>query len=947
MRRVFKRLLICILICLIINNFFLSGISFAADGRSVVGKTLSMLLGTFVGVLTWPLRVIALAIGFAMDVLTAQLAYSQGAIDANGNIVADTILENNRITPYDILFNKIAIIDINFFNIPNDGSIISTMRMSIAGWYYVMRNIASAILLCVLIYVGIRMAISTVASDKAMYKKMLVDWVCSLALIYLLQYIIIFTFSVNEVLVKAMASIGEQGNLDAAISEIAGISFWGAHTDAIAASIIYCMIVAQTLGLFLSYFNRMLKISFLIIIAPLITLTYSIDKMGDGKAQALNTWLKEFVYTVLIQPFHCIIYISFVSMALNVLNASPRNNLAGSILAILCIRFTKDAEKILGKIFRFGDHASDASLAVGMAASAVALSKAKSLGKDTKKVLNGLKGSKGRIQSGIKKAKVDLATAKNFFKKDENGNKMTLAQAKEAAEIAVTSKEAAKIESKNSKKYGVVSKENSKLQPKDDDEKEEFEKAFSKGNLQKVNEWKEKEKDKYSRYQQYTYQQRLANATAANIKLGMSDNAAAAYARAQVAKEVRKEQKDQKQREKHPRISAARGSLARVGQYINNSETLRVLGEELRETISKGAGWATGSGVYGAGKSAFEAITLGATVTRGLGELLKDTNKTLLNNVSQLLQASGIRDTAGAAIEMGAINAERDNYENADDFVDEIMKQLDSVLTNLDKNKKKTLKNTVKRLTQEEIAKNPLSDNSDISRVLFANSTISDLMKKGGIKQSDIEPVTQETSNFYRRKAIYDTIKQAGNIGIQPDAFIEGSIDRFRKDSFANSISSMSGVATAANEAIAKQIIQDVDAKKKSLEVTEAENWVNALSDQDIQDVERTIENELRQNKADIAEDVALRINESLQRIYDAELKNKVSQLVKEIEIYKDALTTAIDEAAKAEIESKIGFAKSELKQEFDLGQERWKREKKYDDNGTIEMIRNSIIGVL
>ena len=251
MRRVFKRLLICILICLIINNFFLSGISFAADGRSVVGKTLSMLLGTFVGVLTWPLRVIALAIGFAMDVLTAQLAYSQGAIDANGNIVADTILENNRITPYDILFNKIAIIDINFFNIPNDGSIISTMRMSIAGWYYVMRNIASAILLCVLIYVGIRMAISTVASDKAMYKKMLVDWVCSLALIYLLQYIIIFTFSVNEVLVKAMASIGEQGNLDAAISEIAGISFWGAHTDAIAASIIYCMIVAQTLGLFL------------------------------------------------------------------------------------------------------------------------------------------------------------------------------------------------------------------------------------------------------------------------------------------------------------------------------------------------------------------------------------------------------------------------------------------------------------------------------------------------------------------------------------------------------------------------------------------------------------------------------------------------------------------------------------------------------------------------
>ena len=51
--------------------------------------------------------------------------------------------------------------------------------------------IVLSILLCVLIYVGIRMAISTVASDKAAYKKMLVDWACSLALIFLLQYIIL------------------------------------------------------------------------------------------------------------------------------------------------------------------------------------------------------------------------------------------------------------------------------------------------------------------------------------------------------------------------------------------------------------------------------------------------------------------------------------------------------------------------------------------------------------------------------------------------------------------------------------------------------------------------------------------------------------------------------------------------------------------------------------
>ena len=60
------------------------------------------------------------------------------------------------------------------------------------------------------------------------------------------------------------------------------------------------MLVFQTLGLVISYINRMIKIAFLIIISPLISITYSIDKIGDGKSQALDTWLKEFVYTVLM-----------------------------------------------------------------------------------------------------------------------------------------------------------------------------------------------------------------------------------------------------------------------------------------------------------------------------------------------------------------------------------------------------------------------------------------------------------------------------------------------------------------------------------------------------------------------------------------------------------------------------------------------------------------------
>lgn len=927
MRRVLKKLLICILICLIINNFFFSEISFATDGRSAIGQAVSLLLGSFVGLLTWPIRIFALAAGWAMDLLASQLAYSQGSIDANGNIIADTLLENNRITPFDILFNKIAVIDINFFNIPDDGSIISNMRLSIARWYYVMRNLASAILLCILIYVGIRMAITTVASDKAMYKKMLVDWVCSLAIIYVLQYIIIFTFSVNDVLVRSMATIGEQGDLDTAISNIAAIA-WGISTDAIAATIIYCMLVAQTLGLFFSYFNRMLKIAFLLIVAPLITLTYSIDKMGDGKAQALGTWLKEFVYTVLIQPFHCIIYIAFVSMALEILEADPMNNLAGAILAMLCIRFTKDAEKILGKIFRFGEHASDASLAVGMAASAVALSKAKSIGKTTKTFVNGVRGSKGKIKNAIRNAKVDGLALKNFFTRDEHGNKRTLAQAKEAAEIEVTEKEAEKLANKNAKKYGVVSKENDFLKPENDTERDEFKKALEQGDLNTINNWKETQKDKYNRYQQYSYQQRIENATAANIHAGMSDKLAVAHARAQVAREVRNEKKDERFREKHRVLSKGKGEIARFRQFASQSETLRLLGNELKNNIRGGIAFAAGSGVYGAGKSAVESTVLGFAVNKSLEEAFKDTHGTLVNNVSQLLQGGGFKDSANAATEMTSIMARADDYEDAADFIDRLLKNIDNALGQLDGNDKKTIKNTITRIAQNEFAKNPLADNNDVARAIFANQTVKQIMEKGDVKREAIEGTVGESIDFYRQKAIYDTVKKAGELGIAPDSFVESSLKRFTNDTYANSVSEMSGLSVAANKAEAQDVI-DRAVYGDEFELEDAERVIAGRLDRDVQDIERRIEDAI---KSEYYSDYSDSIKNNLRLLYDAELKHKVETLLAEVEQYKNVLRSTVETEAQDELKAKIEFVRSELRSEVKLADKRWKSESRTND---------------
>ena len=351
-----------------------------------------------------------------MDILVASLAQMEGVNYGEGGLIP-------IITPYEIFFNKYKLLDINFFDLTSvdEGSTVYMIRSSVATWFYAMRLIASAILLVILIYVGIRMAISTVAEDKAKYKKMLFDWICSLALIYVLQYIAIFTIYCNNAIVNALSSAlsdlsaveDQVGNilLDIGLKAVGGIGI-----TSMAAVLVFCFIVFQTIAFLIAYISRMVKIGFLIIISPLISLTYSIDKMGDGKAQALGKWLKEYVYTILIQPFHCVMYMAFVRTALTLLvdtsavtvlgipllESPEYNQLANGVLAILCLKFINDGEKVVRKIFGFQDDNSATSFGAGLAVGMLAINNAKKIGTSTRKGLNTISKATGKYGNRFK-----------------------------------------------------------------------------------------------------------------------------------------------------------------------------------------------------------------------------------------------------------------------------------------------------------------------------------------------------------------------------------------------------------------------------------------------------------------------------------------------------------------------------------------------------------------
>lgn len=390
MVKTLKKMLICICIIMVLLNFTLEIPSLAKTASEIVesakitydntagfsiGDRLLNSLSGIAGVLITIPKLAAAAVATIIQSISVGIARMAGA--------APDAKTGMTLSPDDILFNKINLTSIDFFNTSglDDGNIIKEIREQIALWYYIMRTIAIVILLGILIFVGIRMAITTVASDKAIYKKALFDWFTSLALVFLLHYIIRAVIWINDSLVQVLVNISDDANLNELITALKIMIFDVDFCVGLGATIIYIILTVESLMFLVSYIKRMLVLAFLIIISPLITITYSIDKMGDQKAQALNTWLKEFSYNVLIQPFHCILYIVFVTIAVKAVNNI--GSFGSMVLAILCIKFVWDGEKIVRKIFGFESASSLVSLAASSAIVGGAINKAVSAGKAT------------------------------------------------------------------------------------------------------------------------------------------------------------------------------------------------------------------------------------------------------------------------------------------------------------------------------------------------------------------------------------------------------------------------------------------------------------------------------------------------------------------------------------------------------------------------------------
>lgn len=242
------------------------------------------------------------------------------------------------------------------------------LQGKIATWYVALRTVALVGLLSVLVYIGIRIILSSASSqDKAKYKGMLKDWVVAICILFVLHYIMAFMLSLSEQATGMLAkNITSSTNLDGTTSDKLLSSLRNSISDNFNSAyktagytIMYLALVILT-GMFtIQYLKRVVYMAFLTMIAPLIALTYPMDKIKDGKAQAFSFWLREYIFNCLIQPVHLLLYLVLIDSAMGFAETNI-------LYAIVALAFMVPAEKIIKEMF--GLKSSSPSSTLGAAA---------------------------------------------------------------------------------------------------------------------------------------------------------------------------------------------------------------------------------------------------------------------------------------------------------------------------------------------------------------------------------------------------------------------------------------------------------------------------------------------------------------------------------------------------------------------------------------------------
>lgn len=203
MQKGFIRKLIISIVCVILLNF-----CFAPNVQAKYGGEMTVLMREFATAIG-DVAASVVQLGVTGKFISAVDRKGTGSPDGSDYWIKESKFQYPilQVSPELIFAGEIELLDVNFITpvnsrsyeleLKNDSGLVK-LRSIVASWYVTLRTIAIVGLLSVLIYIGIRIIISSTSGEKAKYKQRLLDWIIAFCLLFFMHYIMAATITVVE-----------------------------------------------------------------------------------------------------------------------------------------------------------------------------------------------------------------------------------------------------------------------------------------------------------------------------------------------------------------------------------------------------------------------------------------------------------------------------------------------------------------------------------------------------------------------------------------------------------------------------------------------------------------------------------------------------------------------------------------------------------------------------
>lgn len=263
------------------------------------------------------------------------------------------------------------------------GDFIQLFADNINLWFNNFTMIAVVAYLAILLYMGIRVVMSSTASNQALYKEAFLHWVTGIIILFMFPIVIKYAIEINTTFVGIVKEsiVGKNSGNSIAVNEIedpdesseiattdtitvesnniaqnpysptdtgymAVMARRAHNSERLSYAFVYLIMSFQLMIIAIMYYKRLFMVSFLLVLFPIVMLVHVLEKVGNIRiGGAFSKWTKEILIAIFTQSIHAIVY-SF-SIA-TVMAAGNANN--DWILMIVGVTFLFNGEEILKKI---------------------------------------------------------------------------------------------------------------------------------------------------------------------------------------------------------------------------------------------------------------------------------------------------------------------------------------------------------------------------------------------------------------------------------------------------------------------------------------------------------------------------------------------------------------------------------------------------------------------